>query len=1305
MKTINDIDIKESTKKVTKETEKKEKGICWTLDQKKVIETTGKDILVSAAAGSGKTAVLVERIIKRVLDEKNPVDIDKILVLTFTKDAAKEMKDRIRKALWKKLQDEENTKGLKKRLKRQSIMVDYANISTIDSFCTNIVRNYFAKIGVDPNFRVIDEAESKILKEEALKDVFIEKYKDKKDKSEDNKKFLKLVSTYKYKNKDTEVREMVKSIFEKGETMPWPGEWLNGLIKIYNIENEKEFNELDMSRKILTFYKEYLHGVIGQIEKTREEYHYEYNYYDMDETMDNDIETINEWINHTGGTLAEFFAFILDDDKKSEAKFKNICKSENKELKEQFKDIRDQYKKNTNALKPKTLAKGMSVSDINDVFINEIQILKPFVEELIDLVNAFTKAYHDKKDDLSVVDFSDLEHFALNILIDKDTKEKTEVAKEISEMFNEVMVDEYQDSNQIQETLLSTIAHNENENKYFMVGDVKQSIYAFRSADPGIFMEKFDDFKKEDETKVRIDLNKNFRSRNEILDFTNDIFSYIMDKDMGGVSYDEDAFLNKGAKFFDENEIEGDLNHKDDNIDKKEYITKHKDDYASEVYFLHPDDKEIEKFVCVDKEEYEYKFTAKRIKKLIKSGLKIQDKTTKKPRNVSYKDIVILSRSVSDEYGKMTKLLNIFKNENIPVVMAETAGYFDTMEISVLLSFLEIIDNPYKDIELISVLHSPMFNISNDELLRIKEKQAKINKNLQDKEENKKRRQKTKFFAALISYLNSEGEDEDLKPSNGIKKFMSLYNDIRDSYDLSISDIIIKILNETDFLHTISAMPGGNQKRANIEKLIDEAGLNENVNQDLHSFLQYIRNRKKYKSEISMAKLQGEEDDVVRVMTIHKSKGLEFPVVFLLNCMGNFNSNDSKQKFMVDSKLGLALRKYDSPINRVVKDTFFFEMIKTLKKIRERGEDQRILYVALTRAKEKLILVGSKKDEEILPKSDEILPKKMLFYDKYSAKTYFDWIIPAMKKAIKNGDKCKFITELDDSYYEDESVSNDNMENISENSENISENSEEYDKNVMDSILNRMNYHYKFLNNNRFKNKYSVSELKGDAMDIIFDDVSDDNNKNSDKIQKEYVNKKDMKNEFLVPNFMKSENKKEVKNYGTMYGTIMHKALEKLDFSLSYSKESLDESINNLIYNNIIDKDYADIIDREAIFSFLNNNISKELFSPLKHNKVLKEQSFVFIEDVKNIFSDKKFLDSEKILIQGVIDCMVVSDEGITIIDYKTDKLKKDEEFIEKYKKQLQLYAIAASKSYNVKIKKLYIYSLNLNKYIEVLPL
>ena len=1213
----------------------------WTDEQEKVIYTRGKDILVSAAAGSGKTAVLVERIIQRIISEDDPIDIDKLLVLTFTNDAAREMKDRVRRAIDKRLLDDPTNQ----RLIKQKTLVSYANITTIDSFCSYIVKNNFQEVGIDPNFRIIDDAEGKIFKQQAIEEVFEERY------DNPTKEFLDLISTYKKKNSDSEIREFVTKIATKTDSLAWPEKWIKNVLDVYDVDTKEKLLELELVQEFFQIKRNIIKGCIEKIDATADEVcGAEYNQPEYGEKIRCDKDVLIP-------LLAIEDPFVLFDAMKN-VKFATLRapKGIDEDLKGFVKDTRDVWK-NVFTKDSKILPGEEDVESI----ISEIKQVRPYVRELLSLVEDYRRVYQEKKDEVNGLDFTDLEHAALSILVDEDGN-PTNAAYTFQNHYDEVMVDEYQDSNEVQETILKAVSGDFIGNhNYFCVGDVKQSIYGFRMADPSIFMSKFNDFAEEDEEHIRIDLNMNFRSRKEVLDVTNDVFSRIMDEDFGDVAYTEEVQLNYGADFL---EPEG-------------------FSVRPELWYMLPDDEELEASGCDSKKEFEFRFIAQRIRALIDSGYKVQDKDdndNKFFRQIRYSDIAILRRGVSDEKGEMTRFLEILREYGIDAVLAENKGYFETMEIETVLSFLEILDNPLKDIDLVSVLTSPIAGFSSDELLNVRRAFP---------EED--------LFRAFEKYA-LEFKDEK------VKAFLDFYYELHDNIDLSIADIIREIVESTGYMNYISSLPGGDLRRANVNKLIEEAEMSTAKSADLYTFMAYIRNRKKYDAEISMAKLMGEEDNVVRIMTIHKSKGLEFPVVFLSDCGKTFNERDLNSNIYVDPKIGLGLKKFIDSKIRIVVDTFYTTCMKELIREKTRAEEQRLLYVAMTRAKEKLIVTGSfsRKGDVDSAFQKKLYPigEKMSFVDKFKGTTYFDWIIPSLNSFTSLGVKKYDFSKATIRNIVSAEVAEINV--IDERKKRLKQILNESQDSDLDILFERMNYKYEFGVAHEFKNKYSVSEIKHveieknaslvDRVDVVTDDMSED-----------WIHEE---KERVVPRFISGKVDEEAFS-ATSYGTAMHRVLEGLDLALKYDLDKVKATIREMASRGYLTPEEADAVNPMHILKFLETDVARSMGEAAKEGRLLREQNFVFSERIDKLFDGLMDVkeSEDSVLVQGEIDCLIVDDDGVTVIDYKTDRVNSDSDLTDRYSRQLQIYGNAASRTFAKPIKKLLIYSFALGRFIEVLPL
>jgi ATP-dependent helicase/nuclease subunit A len=1236
----------------------------WTKEQDKVIKTKNKDILVSAAAGSGKTAVLVERIINKVLSDNDPIDIDKILVLTFTKEAAREMRDRIRKAIDKASRDNPGDM----RISRQRTLVHYAQISTIDSFCTYIVKNNFQAIGVDPDFRVVNPAESALMKQDAMDEV-MEKYY-----GEGDEVFRDLISSYKSSNSDQNIRDMVSGFYEKSESFAWPDKWLKSIGALYDVETFSDVDKELWMEKYTYYNRMIINDIVSRIDRTCAYLKDDRHCPAFSDHIKQDGDILRDVVSVTG--TEEFFRAV----KEASTKFPKLSKKDADKDTEVLiqKILRDPWKKEVKAI-------GDSVPDDLTEIVTEMKSAKPFIDMLISLTRDYRAAYEKIKEDSNVLDFSDLEHDALRILVDEETLKPTEAALEFQKYFSEVMVDEYQDSNEVQEVLLSSVSGDSiGKHNYFCVGDVKQSIYGFRQADPGIFMKKFDDFSVEDQDHVRIDLNKNFRSRKQVLDISNETFSYIMERDMGDIDYTDEVSLKYGADFLD----------KDNHI------------YDPEIYYVDPSKEELEVSECDNAFEYECRFIARRIRKLIDDKFPVQDKRidsdTKQEikylRPVRFSDIAVLTRSATDNTGRMTILLKALQDYNVDAVLAERSGYFQSLEVETIFSYLEILDNPDKDTYLVSVLKSEIGSLSNDELMEIRRND-----------------EGSDFYNACRNYVKENQADDRKEDSEsgtspvGTKKstvkkleaFLALFDELRIRQgDMLLPDVISEIYDRTGFLNYVSSLPGGAVRRANLMKLLDEAeNMENNSTHDLYSFMDYIRKRKKYNEEIDMASLLGEEDNVVRIMTIHKSKGLEFPVVFLIRAGGMLGGGSQNEKQIFSPKYGMAIKGVSGKKYKVTFNSFYLDAIKFLNLIEEKGEEQRILYVAMTRAKEKLIITGKysggTKDYSLEDKLELLSEVGLTLYEKIYTSSYFAWILPAVygvrdtnnsaKYEIKRATIEKLISDEADIQDEKE------LEKIRLNSL-LKKASEEDFLNIRKQI----EYNYVLGLEHKFKNKYSVSEIKHLEIE-------------KNRAIKEELSIEDsepiLSDEKLFPIAEDSPESVKSVNPGALRGTAMHRVLEGIDFKRTYNEEELQNTINEMNKSGFLSDEETKIISKRTLLDFLKSDTAAALGRAQTENRLMREQNFVFSEELKKIFEGlKEFPEDFKVeaLIQGTIDALIVDPDGITVIDYKTDAVMDDNELAGRYTRQLQLYGEAASRALDLPVKALILYSFKLKKEVRV---
>lgn len=1182
----------------------------WTSEQKKVIDLRDRDILVSAAAGSGKTAVLVERIVNRICVDNPPVDIDRMLVVTFTKAAAAEMRERVSRAidsLKEQKPDDEN-------LQRQSTLVHNALITTIDSFCLFVVQNNFAQLNLDPDFRIGDQAELKLMLKDALAQVFEDNYA-----REDNEEFINLIDTYSKGRNDSAVRQMVEDIYYKAGSSSWPRKWMNSLLRLYDIKSAKQLEDSEIIKEIVDYSRVLLEEAVQELTMAKDLASATPGLEKYALTLSEDIALFDGMADVTGYVgMQEFLNKI------SFGRIAVIRKFDGDEKKkERVKSMRDATKKKVDGIKQKYF--GMSI----ELMYEQLERQRPFVKELIRLSLEFYDAMEAVKTRKRVFDFSDIEHFALRILVDEQTLEPTETAREFSKHFEEIMIDEYQDSNQVQEDILTAISReHQGVGNMFMVGDVKQSIYRFRMARPELFMEKYNTYTSDDSAHQRIDLHKNFRSRNEVLDFTNDIFYKIMAADLGNVQYDDDAALYPGASYPKET------------MRPELLLVDYKDEDLSEI---------IE-----DKVQIEALLIANRIRSLMENGM-VTDKKTGQLRAVQYRDIVILSRSVATWGNTVAAVL---KDCDIPAHVESNTGYFSSYEIQVILSMLRILDNPLQDIPMAAVLASPIVGMDDEELAQIRSAFKGVS-----------------FAQAALSAMAGEDGYEDEK----LKAFALVFERLRGAVaDTPIHELLYRMLDETGFYRYASAMPAGKRRRQNIDMLIEMAAAYEKTSyKGLFHFVRYIDIQQKYEIDYGEADTAGENDDVVRIMTIHKSKGLEFPVVFVSGLGKGFNTRDTKSDLVIHEKLGLGLvEKTKSP--RTKRPSLIRNEIESRIKRENLGEELRVLYVALTRAKEKIILTGGlsnaqKSFEKYRGNVNANQP--ISFGQREGAGCYLDWVIPAMlsypdKYTVSTVDATEFAAR----------TAMDMAANDISKAQLIGHISAA-DETKAKELAEEFDFEYAYASDITKKSKYSVSELKHDSMVEKYDSTEREAERPKFLLEEK---------ETYVPDFARddeaggaSNESKEPKNaagvnQGALRGTAVHRVMECLDFKSLCDIDTKDhvavsafvkKSMDEMLKKGLITDDMYRLTRPKLIEQFISSDVAARMAQADKRGDLYKEKPFV--------------MDYEGVLVQGIIDVFWLENDKIVLLDYKTDRVNAAKELIDRYSTQLKLYADALGRIFS----------------------
>lgn len=1206
-------------------------AVLYTEDQQKVIEVQNRNILVSAAAGSGKTAVLVERIIQMISREENPVDIDRLLVLTFTNAAAAEMRERISNAIWRKL--EENPEN--QHLMKQSTLIHNAQITTIHKFCLFVIKNNFHTISLDPKFRVADEGEMKLLSTDVMEELMEEQFQ------EANPSFLTCVESYSGNKSEEKLEQYLLKLYEFAMSYPFPEQWIEERKKDYQMHS---LQELEQSQ-VYFFMKEQVRrllgdgtGLLNQAMKLCEEADGPYMQAPI---LEQDLELIS----------------LLQEECSFEAwyqRFANITfgrlstkkdDSVNAEKRELVKNIRDQVKDLVKKIQETYFFQEPNLQ------LDQMIVAREAVESLLDLVLLYKQKLEGKKREKGILDFHDMEHLALQILIDPVTMKATRTAKDFQEFFHEILVDEYQDSNLVQEYLLQSISKEElGQYNRFMVGDVKQSIYRFRLARPEIFMEKFNTYEKKDGLKQRIDLHKNFRSRKEVLDTVNYVFSQIMEEDLGNVSYDTAAWLNLGADYPESKDL------------------------CCELLLLETADSQD------DKKELEARMIARRMKQLM-GTFQVTDKKTGELRPATYGDMVVLLRTNA---GWDDVFSRIFAEEGIPAYATSKTGYFETLEIRSLLNLLRVIDNPMQDIPLFGVLHSMVGEFQDEELATIKTHS-----------------QAATLYERLKEYRIS-GENEIIRKK--IETFTQMLEDFRNrAVYTPIHKMILYIYEKTGFYYIYSSLPSGVQRRANLDMLMEKAMNFENTSYyGLFHFIRYIEQIEKFEVDYGEAGILDEQADVVRLMSIHKSKGLEFPICFVAGLSKNFNEMDLRSELVLDVDFGVGTKAIDLD-KRTKSNTFRRTVLAKKSQLENIGEEIRILYVALTRPKEKLILSGTVKDlkkelvyyQQLLERKEVVLPYLL----RSQAKSYLDLILPTL---IRNRCFEELLLEVGANQQQShplyQSESDFLVIKVLPEELDQSKWEEQIGKKINELLLNDKQKQFSLENETyeklaeRFQESYPHAHLA----DLFLKTTVSDLKKKAYLEEAEETAVTIYQEEEITPYIPKFLREAEQIS-STARGSAYHKVLELVSLE---EHVQIEEELLKLQETGKLTKEYADAVSQKKIRGFLESSLAKRMKEAQKRNTLFKEQPFVLGVEANTI--KETFPEEEMILVQGVIDVYFVEDEEIVVADYKTDRVATKEELILRYQTQLDYYATALEQLTGRKVKEKIIYSFALMEEITL---
>jgi len=1253
-------------------------GSNWTDEQWQAITLQGGDILVAAAAGSGKTAVLVERIIRRISDEAHPLDVDRLLVATFTKASAAEMRLRIGAALEKALFANPDSH----HLRRQLALIHRASITTLHSFCMEVIQRYYTIVQLDPNFRIANETEAALMRQDTLDELLEECYRViGNDSRLEWSNFELLFDWFSGEKSDNQLVALIEKLYVVSRSHPMPNKWLNEQVIRFAANNQTDDHAprgtmTDLwFQSLLQDVQLELNGVVGLLNEAIRIAGMPEGPAPYSANLHADLSMIKYLLEKKEQSWNHLYeAFQLTNFEKL-----NPCKGENysKNLQEQVKQLREQAKTQFKKLKEQLFGRDPAVFQV------EMAEMAPLLGTLVDLVTRFGEKYKQAKMDRGLLDFADLEHYCLQILTD----EHSTAAQDYQEQFVEILLDEYQDTNRVQEEIIRLISRNNPGNR-FMVGDVKQSIYRFRLAEPELFMEKYGEYSSsEGGVGRRIDLAQNFRSRKQVVAGVNYLFQQIMNAAVAEVPYDSEAELVYGADYPEDEQpcdielhlIDGDVEQLADEDDEEITATDESDTAEA------PELKTV---------QLEARLIVAQIRQLMGleacSALQVYDKKLKQMRPIAYHDIVILLRA-THEWSQV--LLEQLQQQGIPVYADLNTGYFTAMEIEIVLSLLQLIDNPYQDIPLASVLRSPMYHLTADDLAQIRLAQRQ-----------------GRFFEALLTYAAQDDGLQAQSLRGKINLFMAQLEKWREAARQgALADLIWEIYRQTGFYDFVGGMPGGKQRQANLHALYERARQYEATSyRGLYRFLRFIERMQQKGDDLGTARSLGEQEDVVRIMSIHRSKGLEFPVVIVAGLAKKFNQSDLNGSFLLHKELGFGPKfvnsklriSYPSLPNLAIKKKLRLEML---------AEEMRVLYVALTRAREKLILIGSIKSlaEQSLRWSRQLENKEIQLpdYELVRAQCYMDWLGPAiirLPQAKVVRDKAGLATiefphhgvsawkiiivrpdTLSATVAVTKQMGNDSEANFTavHNMQVIKQNEP---INVAESIEARLSWQYPYAMASQLPSKTSVTELKRQK-DILLN-TSMDGYASETPIMSFHSGNKQIS--FSRPKFMEHQQIDSAER-----GTIYHAVMQHLPLRPDLNIADIKTTIEWMQSERLLTASQSLVIDTSLIARFFASGIGHRM---LQAKRVYRETPFSFGLRAEEIYPQSVNDPTAKdmVLIQGVIDCLFEDEHGLVLLDYKTDQTvgADIQQLKNRYKMQLDLYARAVEEIWHNCVHEKYLF-------------
>ena len=1200
----------------------------FTTAQQKAIDDHGKDILVSASAGSGKTTVLVERVLNKIL---NGTPVDNLLIITFTKAAANEMKERIKAELNKRLKNDQNNKFLREQL----INIDTANISTIDSFCLDIIRRFYYVIDLDPSFSVLTDAtQASLLLERALNEI------EKEYLEQNNQAFIEFYDNFAGDREVDSAHDLLLDLYYSSMTQPNYEAFLNGLANYYQVGDNLVNSKL-WQKNIKPYLLTQLISINRQVEK----------FLNLSQFAQKELAKQNESFTLFKTNLTNLINAIQEDQSYNEqlALFK-LCKFEgkprsSKKWDEDLKEIFDESK----------LFKNDTIKQLQKLFgqyyvveeDEQIKILskgKDLVKTISQVELALIKRFNNLKREQNLLDYSDMEQLAYQILTMDSSK--SHLAQEYYQnKFSEILIDEYQDVNELQEEIVQAIK-KKGKNNLFMVGDVKQSIYGFRQARPQLFLNKYQTYHNDDQTTERIILADNFRSTKNVTTTVNRLFNSILTTDFGGIDYQKEGKLIFGAKYYPEQL-----------------------DSTSELIYADKEDSENKVATATDQKEdfAEIQMVIQRIQQLKKNHFQVYDPKTKLKRDLDYSDIAILTRTRSDNL----QIMQEFAKADIPLFISDAQNYFQTFELVIIMNILRIIDNPRQDIPLVAVLRSPIFNFTEPELAQIRIKTRKGD-----------------FYDALANY-SSENSELGEKSRNFLKELEEFRTF---AVTNRISELIWTIYEKTHLLEIVTGLPNGQQRRLNLQSLYERANSYETAGfKGLYQFITFIERMRRNKKDLAQPLLSNEIDNAVKLMTIHGSKGLEFPIVFVVGLNHQYQKKDLSNSYNINSDLGLGLT-IKTPNYKI--DSLVKSVIDTTRKKESLEEEARILYVGLTRARQKLILVASfKNPDDNFNKWKQVLNKehRIPFNQKISATSPLSFLGPelACERIIDHQ-----ITDMNALGEDNKNIYSIKYEVVKQDRKDKVAKIESSEKNpkLISTVKKLYNFEYPFIDATHTTAYQAVSEIKR-----AFNDPDEDKLENAHLISSN--------NRYLQPIDANPTFIKNNKFTGAEIGTATHLLLQYYNYQGKKGIDNLNQEIDKLIDLKKLNPDIVDYISKDAIEWFVNSSFAKPFW---KNPHALKrEQEFSSLIEAKQIFTN--FSDPHaKILVHGTIDGYYIDKDGVILFDYKTDHIDTShqqdaiEDIKRKYHGQLQLYEAALNGFSKKKVKAKYLVLLDIQKLVKL---